>query len=60
MSKKETLRLLHLTEVEKEEITLKKDAELMELSYPQTKRIWSNYKKFGPKGHISKTRNTGL
>lgn len=56
MSQKEFDRALFLHKVQNKQITLKKASELMHLSYPQTKRLWANYKKDGKRGLISKKR----
>lgn len=56
MSSKETQRALRLQEVKSGVITLKKASKLLDLSYPQTKRLWSKFKNEGPKGLISKKR----
>jgi hypothetical protein len=56
MSSKEIERVLIFNEVQEKRITLLKAAELIKLSYPQTKRLWSRFKKEGKKGLISKKR----
>lgn len=56
MSCKEARRALILQEVKSRVISLKKASSLLGLSYPQTKRLWSKFKKEGPKGLISKKR----
>lgn len=56
MSNKESQKALILQKVQLKLIKLKKASELMGLSYPQTKRLWSKYKLLGPKGLISKKR----
>lgn len=56
MSQKEVDRAFVLDKIGKAQITLKQAAREMNLSYPQTKRLWSRYKDGGPKGLISKKR----
>jgi len=56
MSQKEVDRALVLAKVQASQISLKQASREMNLSYPQTKRLWSRYKKEGPKGLISKKR----
>jgi len=56
MSQKEVDRALVLDKVKAAQITLKQASREINLSYPQTKRLWSRYKKEGPKGLISKKR----
>ena len=56
MSLKETQRAMILQNVKSKMITLKKASSLLGLSYPQAKRLWSRFKKEGPKGLISKKR----
>jgi len=56
MSQKEVDRAIVLAKVEENQITLKQAAHVMLLSYSQIKRLWSRYKKEGPKGLISKKR----
>jgi hypothetical protein len=56
MSMKESQRALTLQDVKSGVINLKEASVLLELSYPQTKRLWSKFKKQGPKGLISKKR----
>jgi transposase len=56
MSSKEIDRAYVLEKVMDKELTLKEASKLLKLSYPQTKRIWSNYKREGRKGLISKKR----
>jgi transposase len=56
MSQKEVDRALVLAKVKATQITLKQAAREMNISYPQSKRLWSRYKKEGPKGLISRKR----
>ncbi len=56
MSSKEIDRANVFIKVKDKEITLKEASKLLNLSYPQTKRIWSNFKREGRKGLISKKR----
>jgi transposase len=56
MSLKEMERAMILHKVKSKTITLKKASSLLGLSYPQAKRLWSGFKKEGPKGLISKKR----
>jgi len=56
LSMKESKRALILQDVKSGVINLKKVSVLLQLSYPQTKRIWRNFKMEGPKGLISKKR----
>lgn len=56
MSQKEVDRALFLNQVKKKQITLKRASELLRLSYPQAKRLWSQYKQHGPPGLISQKR----
>lgn len=56
MSQKEIRRAATLEAFKEKRITLAKAAELLELSYCQTKRIWAKYKKEGSKGLVSKRR----
>lgn len=56
MSQKEVDRSLILEKVKDGHLKLKKASELLNLSYSQTKRLWTRYKKDGPKGLISKLR----
>lgn len=58
MSSKEIQRALRLQDVKSGVITLKKASLLLGLSYPQTKRLWSRFKKEGSKGLISKKRGS--
>ena len=56
MTQKEVDRALILAKVKEKQLTLKGAAHAMLLSHPQTKRLWSRYKKEGPKGLISRKR----
>lgn len=56
MSQKEIDRAFVLAKVSEKQITLIQAAREMVLSYPQTKRLWSQYKKQGREGLISKKR----
>lgn len=56
MSSKEVNRGTVLNNVSSGVITLRKASDLLNLSYPQTKRIWAKFKQNGPKGLISKKR----
>lgn len=56
MSSKEIDREHIFDKVKNEQINLRDASRLLALSYPQTKRIWSRYKKEGRKGLISKKR----
>lgn len=56
MSQKEVDRVLVLAKVQAGQISLRQAAREMALSYPQTKRIWSRYKKEGPQGLRSRKR----
>jgi hypothetical protein len=56
MSSKEVDRELVFTKVKNRELKLTEASNLLNLSYPQTKRIWSKYKKEGRKGLISQKR----
>ena len=56
MSLKESNRATILQNVSSGIITLRKASDLLHLSYPQAKRIWSKFKQNGPKGLISKKR----
>ena len=56
MSSKETERALRMQDVKSGIITVKKASILLGLSYTQTKRLWSRFKKEGPKGLISLKR----
>ncbi len=56
MSQKEVDRALVLSKVKSKSLNLKRAAEQMNLSYPQTKRLWALYKKHGSKGLISRKR----
>lgn len=56
MTIKEADRLHFMRLVEKNKLTLKKASFQLNLSLRQTLRIWSSFKKDGPKGLISKRR----
>lgn len=56
MNHKERERDRIFSAVKSGSIKLTKAAELLNLSYPQTKRLWSDFKKYGSKGLISKRR----
>ena len=56
MSQKEVGRAIVLAKVKERQINLKQGAKEMHLSYPQAKRVWSRYKKEGPKGLVSRKR----
>jgi transposase len=56
MSQKEVGRAVVLAKVKDQRITLKQAAVEIALSYPQTKRLWSRYKREGLKGLISRKR----
>lgn len=56
MSRKETQRALTLESVKNKQITLKKAATLLGISYAQTKRLWLGFKTRGPTALISKKR----
>ena len=56
MSQKEVDRAFVLNKVKTGQINLIQASLEMNLSYPQTKRLWSRYKKEGSKGLISKKR----
>ena len=56
MNKKERVRLDIMTRVRRKEIKLIKAAELMELCYRQTKRVWRRYDTQGDKGLVHKGR----
>lgn len=56
MSSKEVDRELILGKVQEKQISLIQASQLLSLSYPQTKRIWSRYKVEGRKGLISQKR----
>lgn len=56
MSSKEVDRELILRKVQDKQISLIRASQLLSLSYPQTKRIWSRYKAEGGKGLISQKR----
>lgn len=56
MSSKEIDREFVLIKVKDKQLNLVQASHLLGLSYPQTKRIWSKYKKEGRKSLISKKR----
>jgi hypothetical protein len=56
MSSKEIDRCAIFNKVKDRQLNLVKASQLLGLSYPQTKRIWSRYKKEGRQGLISKRR----
>lgn len=56
MSQKEVDRSFIFEKVKDGQIKLTKASELLNLSYPQVKRLWARYKKKGPKGLISRKR----
>ena len=56
MSIKEAERYRLFKSYQANEISLNKIAKLLKISYRHTKRCWSNFKKLGPKGLISKKR----
>jgi len=56
MSKAERRRLVILSRVKDGLVTLRRAAELLELSYRQTKRLWRRYRQGGAKGVIHRGR----
>lgn len=56
MSVKERGRLAVLARVQEDEITLVEAAELLDLSYRQTKRVWKRYRVEGDKGLVHRAR----
>ena len=50
LRQKELLRQQVLSRVERKELKLKEAAKLMQVSYPQAKRLWKRYRKEGPQG----------
>jgi transposase InsO family protein len=56
MSSKEIDRELILSKVQDKQINLIQASQLLGLSYPQTKRIWSRYRTQGRKGLISQKK----
>ena len=56
MSSKEIDRELIFNKIKDKQLTLIQASNILGLSYPQIKRIWSRYKKEGRKGLISKKR----